>query len=155
MPTDSKGKFHPNHQLAHAADRMPMPDRPKPPAIGKAVGDASVSHTTLHDHGDGTFHLEHEDGSSTESPHIGHALMSMASKHSDGMHMHVHQHPTEGLKTHHVGDDGQVQGPHDHANIEALKDHLGKFFNEEEHEGGGYGGGEGYGSSAEDDGMGI
>jgi hypothetical protein len=50
-----------------------------------------------------------------------------------GKHMHVHQHEG-GLTSHHVGEDGKVEGPHDHENTEALKEHMGKFFDEEEHE---------------------
>jgi len=75
-----------------------------------------------------------EDGGSPVHEHLAamHAQMG-------GKHMHVH-HDGMTHTTHHVGEDGQVQGPHDHENIEAVKEHLGKFFNEEEHEDGGYGG---------------
>lgn len=52
-----------------------------------------------------------------------------------GKHMHVHQgEQEEGYTTHHVGEDGKVEGPHDHQNMEELKSHMGKFFDEEEHE---------------------
>ena len=91
--------------------------------------------TTLHDHGDGTFHTESHDGESVDHPHIGHALAHMAGKHGGGAkHMNVHENGMGGHTSHHVGEDGQAQGPHDHDNIESLKDHLGKFFDEEENE---------------------
>jgi hypothetical protein len=141
--TDSKGRFHPNFQLAHNADRMASkkPEaggmrRPPMGGAGTAAGEhESIAHTTLHDHGDGTFHTEHEDGSVVEHPAIGHALMHMAAKHSDGLHFHAHHHPVDGIKSHQVGDDGHVEA-HDHQNIEDLKDSMGRFLNEEEEEGG-------------------
>jgi hypothetical protein len=96
---------------------------------------------TLHAHGDGSYHTETEDGEREEHPHIGHALMHMAHHHDpDAKHMHVH-HDGEAMTTHHVGEDGMVQGPHDHENLEALKDHMDQFLDEEGHEGeedGGY-----------------
>lgn len=138
MPRDSKGNFHLNIQQAHAADRMRSPAAAKgsaavPDAVQAPSEDTGMAHTTLHDHGDGSFHTESSDGERTEHPAIGHALMHLAAKHSDGKHMHVHHDGLEAV-SHHVAEDGQVEGPHDHANIEALKDHLGKFFDEEENE---------------------
>lgn len=50
-----------------------------------------------------------------------------------GKHMHVHQHEG-GLTSHHVGEDGKVEGPHDHESTEQLKEHMAKFFDEEAHE---------------------
>ena len=51
-----------------------------------------------------------------------------------GKHMHIH---SDGMDhtSHQIGEDGVVEGPHDHENIEALKEHMGKFFDEEEQEG--------------------
>ena len=46
---------------------------------------------------------------------------------------HKHEHE-EGYTSHQMGEDGKHEGPHDHENMEALKSHMGKFFNEEEHE---------------------
>jgi hypothetical protein len=154
VPTDKKGKFHLNIQRAHAADRAgetkhtPLHEPGAPKMDGADGEHESMAHTTLHDHGDGTFHTEGHDGERVDHPHIGHALMHMAAKHSDGKHMHVH-HDGEQLTSHHVGEDKEVQGPHDHENLEALKDHMDQFFDEEGHEweggGGGYGGGHGHG----------
>lgn len=48
-----------------------------------------------------------------------------------GKHMHVHQHEG-GYTSHQVGDDGKVDGPHDHENMEALKEHMNRFLSEEE-----------------------
>lgn len=106
-----------------------------PPAEPKAGG-AGVGgeHTQLHDHGDGTFHSITGDGVRTEHPHIGHALVHIGHHHAGGMHMHAH-HDGGGITSHHAAEDGEVQGPHQHPDVEALKEHLGKFFGEEQQEG--------------------
>ena len=96
-------------------------------------------HSELHPHGDGSYHSITPGGERTEHPHIGHALVHLGKHHEQGKHMHVH---SDGMEhtTHHAEDGGEVQGPHSHENIEALKEHLGQFFNEESHEGSGGGG---------------
>lgn len=53
-----------------------------------------------------------------------------------GKHMHIHHDGGE-YTTHHIDEDGNTYGPHDHENMEALKDHMDRFLSEEEHEGGG------------------
>jgi hypothetical protein len=93
--------------------------------------------TTLHDHGDGSYHTETEGGEKTEHPHIGHALMHMAGRHSEGKHVHAHQ-GEDGELTSHQTSGGGAEGPHDHENIEALKEHMGQFLDEEAGEGGHY-----------------
>ena len=115
------------------ASRMEQP-REEPDKSGAA------GHTQLHDHGDGTFHSITSDGEKTEHPNIGHALIHIGGHHvAEGKHLHVHQ-GEDGEHTSHQGAGGEVEGPHEHENIEALKQHLDQFFNEEEHEssGGGY-----------------
>ena len=117
MPTDKNGKYHLNEQRKMAAEKGGAGAKPIPKegmtaehgSMHEHAG-ATMGHTTLHDHGDGTFHTEGHDGEHVEHPHIGHALAHMGAKHSG-------------------------------ANIEALEQHLGQFFNEEEHEGSEYGGG--------------
>ena len=47
-----------------------------------------------------------------------------------GSHMHIHQHEG-GFTTHHVKEDGKVEGPHEHQDHEELKEHVGHVFNEE------------------------
>lgn len=101
----------------------------------RTTGDGGGEHTTLHAHGDGTYHTEGHDGERTEHPHIGHALAHMAAKHEpDGKHSHVHHEDGGGHVSHHSGGGEGVSGPHDHENLEALKNHMGKFLNEEENE---------------------
>jgi hypothetical protein len=137
MPFDKAGKFHLNTQRANASDRVkPMSPPPaEPKGKPEAGGSGSDAHTTLHDHGDGTFHTESHDGERTDHPSIGHAVVHIASRHAEGgKHMHIH-HDGGSHVSHHAGEDGQAQGPDEHADTEALKQHVGEFF--------GDGGGEG------------
>lgn len=126
MPRDSKGNFHLNIQRAHAAERRA--DR-TPVAQSAPTQDEGMAQTTLHDHGDGTFHTESHDGERMEHPHIGHALMHLAAKHSEGKHMHIHQ-DGEALTSHHVDESGDVEGPHEHATPEELQQHVGDVMTE-------------------------
>lgn len=101
------------------------------------------SSVTLHDHGDGTYHTEHEGGERVEHPHLGHALVHIAHHHEPtGKHSHIHHHAEGGHTSHHVDEQGNIEGPHDHENLEALKSHMDQFLNEEGQEGSQYGGGE-------------
>ena len=114
----------------------PMGMKTAPPDMHKPEHDVntSVASTTLHDHGDGTFHTESEDGERTEHPHIGHALMHMAGKHDGGMHHMTSSDGMGDMKSHSTMG-GEVDGPHDYQNIEQAKNALSQFFNEEESEG--------------------
>lgn len=62
------------------------------------------------------------------------ALESMHASEPGSKHAVV-SHDGYGMTSHTVDEDGNHEGPHDHANIEELRGHLGKFFNEEEGEG--------------------
>ena len=46
-----------------------------------------------------------------------------------GQHMHIH-HDGGLITTHHVGEDGQVRGPHDHEDMESVKNHADEVFGE-------------------------
>ena len=96
--------------------------------------------------GKGRFHLNSQMASGRdkmEAPTGGEESMApggvpehLKAMHAEmgGKHMHVHH---DGIMhtSHQIGEDGEVEGPHDHENIEELKSHLGKFFDEEEGEG--------------------
>ncbi|MGH9345053.1 MAG: hypothetical protein ACRD19_14995 [Terriglobia bacterium] len=118
-----------NVQRAHAADRMhapgvkPLAAEAAPVAIPAVPANAGAAETTLHDHGDGTFHTESHDGERAEHPSIGHALMHLAAKHSGGKHMHIH-HDGEAMTSHHVDEQGDIEGPHEHETPEDLADHV-------------------------------
>ena len=69
-----------------------------------------------------------------------HEHLAAMHKEMGGKHMHIHQNEHGEHMTHQVGEDGKVEGPHNHENLEAMKKHIGTFMGEEEHEEGGYGG---------------
>ena len=93
-------------------------------------------HFQIHDHGDGTFHSITKEGDRMEHPHVGHLAIHVAAHHEQsGKHFHVHQNEMGEHTSHQATDGGEPEGPHDHENIEALKDHMGQFLDEEEHEG--------------------
>ena len=107
MPKDASGKFHLNLQRAHAADRAAK----EKPAEALAGSEAPIP--------------EHAESENSVPGHLRalHAEMG-------GKHMHVH-HDGESFTTHHVGEDGEVEGPHHHEDPEELKAHLDRFFTEE------------------------
>lgn len=140
MPTfdgkDGSKHFSMNPQVGKARFGSKEAQAPKEKGAVPAheAGDAGTGHTTLHAHGDGTYHTEHSDGTRTEHPHIGHAVTHMAKTHEPhGTHMHIH-HSGGSITSHHSKDGEETQGPHDHENIEALKDHMDQFLTEEGNE---------------------
>lgn len=64
---------------------------------------------------------EHEGGD------VGEHLKALHEAHG-GRHMHVHQSDEAHVTTHHVDEDGQVQGPHEHASMDDLHNHLESVF---------------------------
>lgn len=85
-----------------------MPMKPAPADAHEPQGDGGGGEmrSTLVSSG-GAHHIEHEDGSMTEHPHIGHALMHMAGKHSDGVHHHIHHDGMGGGAMVHSNEHGQ------------------------------------------------
>lgn len=74
---------------------------------------------------EGTMHtIHHHDGEVSHHPTMGHAAMHLAAKHDGGEHGHIMPHPGGGATTHHVGMDGEVQGPHTHPSEDEGYDHL-------------------------------
>jgi hypothetical protein len=129
-----------NSGLRPGADgKLPKLAEPKTraiesPSINSAKEGAS-EHSELHSHGDGSYHTMHG-GAQEEHPSLGHALMHLAGKHEpEGKHMHVKH---DGMiSSHHVAHGGGAEGPHDHENIDALKQHMDQFLSEEAAEKGG------------------
>lgn len=99
MPLDKSGKFHMNTQRAMAADKNPM----NPPAKKEPAGDGGKPA----EHGGNSVH-EH--------------MAAMHAEHG-GKHFHHMAHEDGSHTTHHVGEDGQVQGPHEHPDMEAVQAH--------------------------------
>lgn len=140
---DDKGGSHfsMNPQVGKAKF-TPVGGSPKDKGKGSEMASEheSGSSTSLHSHGDGSFHTEGGAGERTEHPSLGHALMHMAHQHApEGKHVHVHS--SGGMHSMHtVDDNGDNQGPHDHGNLEELKSSMDQFLGEEGQEGSsGYG----------------
>jgi hypothetical protein len=127
MPKDAQGNWHLNNGRMNASKGKPMSkpmSAPKPEMPEMSEGTDGASHTTLHDHGDGTFHTEGHDGAQEQHPHIGHALMHMAAKHSEGKHMHVHHDGMSMTSHHHMGEGGKPEGPHEHGSSDEAADKM-------------------------------
>jgi hypothetical protein len=76
---------------------------------------------SLHSHGDGTYHTE---PGGEEHPTLGHALMHMAhSQEPDSKHMHI-SHDGLSMKSHGMNESGEHDGPHEHDDVEGVKDHV-------------------------------
>ncbi len=82
-----------------------------------------IGTSTVHHHEDGSHSVEHHDGEQTHHPSGGHMGVHMAAKHDGGEHGHIHVHGG-GATTHHIGADGEVQGPHDHESASDGMAHL-------------------------------
>lgn len=96
-------------------DKKAMPEEPH---------EGDMQSTMIH-HEDGTHSIKHADGESTgPHPTMGHAMMAMATKHEMGSHGHIHDGGDGSVTTHHVGMDGEVQGPHQHESMDAGMEHM-------------------------------
>ena len=123
MPMDQQGRHRPNPQIARHYDRMSGAGR-QAPSPGRAPGgDAepidgsekdSIGKVTVHDHGDGTFHTEHEDGSRVEHPDVTHMAAHLMAHHSPGdKHMAMSHDGMGNMTAHHADENGEVHGPHE------------------------------------------
>jgi hypothetical protein len=114
------GKPKPMAPPASGGEHMQVPGGGAP---------AGEQRSTLVSHGDGTHHIEHEDGSQTDHEHIGHALMQMAGKHSEGMHHHTHSDGMGGGHTvHTAAHGGEPDGPQEHDSMDSVKSGMDQFF---------------------------
>ena len=111
MPVDSHGTYRHNDQSArmHSGGREAMKDRI---LSGKPAEEP-----------------KEEEGGKVEEH-----LKSMHAETGEA-HSHVAHHIDGSHTSHHIDEAGEVTGPHDHENTEALKDHMDQFLNEEDHEG--------------------
>jgi len=108
MPLDSTGTYRHNDQSArlHSA----KPEKPLAPKGTPEEKPEPEEHDAIHEH----LKQRHAETGNAHS-HIEH--------HADGSHT-----------SHHIDESGEVSGPHDHENLEALKQHMDQFANEEEGE---------------------
>ena len=110
MPKDARGNFHPSIQRAMAADKSAMP-APKAKAPRAPMAPPMES--------------GHDEGGAV------HEHLKAIHGELGGGKLHLVHHDGINITSHHVGEDGEAQGPHDHANMEALKEHMGRFLDEE------------------------
>ncbi len=113
MPLDRSGKFHGNVGRAMAADKNAMPA----PAA-KAPRPMAAAPMAAQDDGSGA----------------GEHLKAYHDAMGGGKAMLVH-HDGINLTSHQIGEDGEVQGPHDHENLDQLKASMDQFLSEEGAEG--------------------
>ena len=79
---------------------------------------------------------EHVETGEEDGDHMHAAAEALHKAEPHSKHMIV-SHDGYGMKSHGIHEDGKhepEQGAHDHENIEELKSHMGKFFDEEEQE---------------------
>ncbi len=130
--------------MASIADRMSSLGSSGKKSISGAMGHESHQpsehgggeQTIITHHADGKHSVHHSDGEeSGPHEHLHEALAHISAKHHpDEPSSHV-MHGEDGGHTSHHSKGGEVSGPHDHENLEALKSHMGKFLDEEGHEG--------------------
>ena len=78
-----------------------------------------------------------ESGEEPEGDHMHVAAEALHKAEPGSKHMII-SHDGYGMRSHGIHEDGRhepEEGAHDHENIEELKQHMGKFFDEEENEG--------------------
>lgn len=122
MPKDSKGNFHLNSQRAMAADKMPG----KPRALAAGMKKPGAAPMDKPDMSDGLG----PDGANPDHEGAISDGMSMMHNAMGGRHMHVHEGEDGKMTTHHIDHDGALQGPHEHPDLESVKQHMEKVFNE-------------------------
>lgn len=103
-------------------------DRTETPIKSSEVGEGEDTSTITH-HPDGSHTIKHADGEESKHPNMAHAAMQLHAKHESGPAMHVHD-TGEGARTHHVGHDGMVEGPHEHGSVDEAADHMKQVMGE-------------------------
>jgi hypothetical protein len=109
--------------------------KPKP-MDGKESGGESAGEGvhSIHDHGDGTFHTEHPDGSKEEHPHHMAAMAHVGHKITGGDKHHVVHHDGMTAHSHSVMEDGQHEDHGEHNSADEARQALDKFLGEEAEE---------------------
>lgn len=89
------------------------------PEKGGGSGKTEITHNP-----DGSHSVMHHDGEKSEHPNAGHMAAHLHAKHEGGEVGNMHATPEGGAVTHHVGMDGMVEGPMDHASPEEGANHM-------------------------------
>lgn len=111
--------------MSRSSSNMPMPHMPEPPAAHGDGKETKIIHKP-----DGSHEVQHSDGEISKHPTAGHMAAHMHAKHAGGEVGNMH---SEGgaVTTHHVGPDGEVSGPTEHASPEEGSNHLAMMMNGE------------------------
>lgn len=85
----------------------------------------SGTETTITHHPTGELEVHHSDGEVSKHPNAGHMAAHLHAKHTGGEVGNMHRDEATGKTiTHHVGPDGEVQGPMEHDSPQDGADHL-------------------------------
>ena len=114
MAFDKTGKYHMSPHHAKMADGMGK--RGKEGSDEEEASEPESEREAEGDDGDGEQDGPHE------------MLQELHAKHG-GKHMHVHAHDA-GVTTHHITEDGNVEGPHHHASTQEAADHMNMVMGE-------------------------
>lgn len=104
------GKLHANPQQMKHMERSGKEESQKDPGLS-----------------DGTESPEAETNDAPSHLEEMHAKMG-------GKHMHVHQSEDGKITSHHIGEDGMVEGPTEHPDMEAMKAHMDSWGGGSAHE---------------------
>jgi hypothetical protein len=99
----------------------------------KSDGGSDQIHN-VHDHGDGTFHTEHPDGTREEHPDHLHMLAHLGHKVTDGDKHHIFHHDGISAHSHSIDEAGNHEDHGEHNTAEEAKGALDKFFGQEAQE---------------------
>ena len=99
----------------------------------KSDGGSDQIHN-VHDHGDGTFHTEHPDGTREEHPDHLHMLAHLGHKVTDGDKHHIFHHDGISAHSHSIDEAGNHEDHGEHNTADEAKGALDKFFGEESEE---------------------
>lgn len=104
--------------MSRSSSNMPMPPHMPEPAMHGDGKETKIIH-----HPDGSHEMHHADGEVTKHPTAGHAAAHFHAKHGGGEVGNM-QSDGDAVTTHHVGPDGEVSGPMEHASPEEGANHL-------------------------------
>jgi hypothetical protein len=88
----------------------------------------------VHDHGDGTFHTEHPDGTHEEHPDHLHLLAHLGHHFTDGDRHHIVHHDGISAHSHSIDEAGKHEDHGESNTADEAKGALDKFFGEESEE---------------------
>jgi hypothetical protein len=88
----------------------------------------------VHEHGDGTFHTEHPDGTREEHPDHLHLLAHLGHHLTGGDKHHIVHHDGMAAHSHSIDEQGQHEDHGEHNSADEAKGALDKFLGEEAQE---------------------